>query len=131
MKKLLSIICCAVVLLSVSSCTKQYVTPNPNQTILLNLAANDWSTTDGGKTWSAAITTPEIDSYFNDHGGVLVYFSFTSGVYEQVPETYNGIAYSYTHNPGALAIYAQASDGVSTILSPGAVVVKIVLVDSK
>jgi hypothetical protein len=129
MKKLLSIICCAVVLLSVSSCTKQYVTPN--RTILLNLLAGDWSTKDGGKTWSAAITTPEIDSYFNDHGGVLVYFSFTSGVYEQVPETYNGIAYSYTHNPGALAVYAQASDGVSTILSPGAVVVKIVLVDSK
>jgi hypothetical protein len=130
MRKLLSIFCCAIVLLSVSSCTKQYVTPNPNQTILLNLAANSWATTDGGKTWSATINTPEIDSYFNDHGGVLVYFSFTNGVYEQVPETYNGVAYSYTHNQGALTVYAQASDGVSVIPAPDATVVKIVLVDS-
>jgi ABC-type oligopeptide transport system substrate-binding subunit len=131
MKKLLSIICCAMVLLSVSSCTKQYVTPNPNQTILLNLAASSWTTSDNGKTWSATINAPEIDSYFNDHGGVLVYFSFTDGVYEQIPETYQGVSYSYTHNPGAIAVYAQASDGVSTITAPDAAVVKIVLVDSK
>ncbi|MGZ3751261.1 MAG: hypothetical protein ACXVB0_07120 [Mucilaginibacter sp.] len=130
MKKLLSIVCCAMVLLSVSSCTKQYITPNPNQTILLNLAASAWTTTDGGKTWSANIATPEIDSYFNDHGGVLVYFSFTNGVYEQVPETYNGISYSYIHNPGAIAVYAQASDGVSVIAAPDAAVVKILLVNS-
>lgn len=130
MRKLLSIICCSMILLTVSSCTKQYITP-ANQTILLNLPASSWTSTDGGKTWSAVISTPEIDSYFNDHGGVLVYFSFTNGVYEQIPETYQGVSYSYTHNKGAIAVYAQASDGVSTITAPDAATVKIVLVDSQ
>lgn len=130
MKKFLSIVCCAMVLFTVSSCTKQYVTPNPNETILKDLPASSWTTDDGGKTWSAVLNTPDIDSYFNDHGGVLVYFSFTDGVYEQVPETYQGVSYSYTHNKGAIALYAQASDGVSTIPAPDAATVKIVLVDS-
>lgn len=129
MRKLLSIVCCAMLLLTVSSCTKQYITP-ANQTILLNLSANSWTSDDGGKTWSAVINTPEIDSYFNDHGGVLVYFSFNDGVYEQIPETYEGVSYSYTHNNGAIAVYAQASDGISAITAPDAAVVKIVLVDS-
>jgi len=36
MKKLLSILCCAVILLSVSSCTKQYV--NPVVAVILGVA---------------------------------------------------------------------------------------------
>ncbi|HTE00554.1 MAG TPA: hypothetical protein VK668_14770 [Mucilaginibacter sp.] len=130
MRKLLSIVCCAMILFTVSSCTKQYVTPNTNQTILINLSSSEWKTDDGGKTWSAPEDMPEIDDYFNDHGGVLVYLSFTPGVYEQVPETYQGVAYSYTHNLHNITLYAQASDGVSTITAPDAASLKIVLVDS-
>jgi hypothetical protein len=129
MKKILSILSC-VILLAASSCTKQYVTPNPNQTVLFTVPTTGWTTTDGGKTYSAVLTTPEIDSYFNDHGGVLVYFSFTTGVYEQVPEVYQGISYSYTHNKGSVALYAQASDGVSVIQAPAAATVKLLLIDS-
>jgi len=129
MKRILSIIGCIVVL-AASSCTKKYITPNPNQTILLNVASTAWTTSDGGKTYSAVIDAPEIDSYFNDHGGVLVYFSFTDGVYEQVPEVYQGISYSYTHNKGSLALYAQASDGVTPIARPDDAVVKLLLIDS-
>ncbi|WP_428328698.1 hypothetical protein [Mucilaginibacter sp.] len=129
MKKILSIIGCIIVI-AASSCTKKYITPNPNQTILLNVKSNTWTTTDGGKTYSSVINTPEIDSYFNDHGGVLVYFSFTSGVYEQIPEVYQGISFSYTHNPGSLALYAQASDGVTVIQPPADAVVKLLLIDS-
>ncbi len=129
MKKILTIIGC-IVLFAASSCTKQYVTPNPNQTILITVKAGSWTTTDGGKTYSSVINTPEIDSYFNDHGGVLVYFSFTSGVYEQIPEVYQGISYSYTHNPGSLALYEQASDGISVIQPPTDTVLKLVLIAS-
>ena len=129
MKKILSIVC-AVVLFTASSCTKQYVTPNPNQTILINVASSTWTTTDGGKTYSSVINTPEIDSYFNDHGGVLVYFSFTNGVYEQIPEVYQGVSYSYTHNKGSLALYAQASDGVGVISRPDDATVKLLLIES-
>jgi len=129
MKKILSIICCVIVI-AASSCTKQYVTPNPNQTVLINVASSSWTTTDGGKTYVSVINTPEIDNYFNDHGGVLVYFSFTSGVYEQIPEVYQGISFSYTHNPGSLALYAQASDGVTVIQAPANLVMKLLLIDS-
>ncbi|HEY2583527.1 MAG TPA: hypothetical protein VGI43_17075 [Mucilaginibacter sp.] len=129
MKKVLSIICCTI-LLAASSCTKQYITPNPNQTILFTVSSSTWATTDGGKTYSSVINTPEIDSYFNDHGGVLVYFSFTNGVYEQIPEVYQGVSFSYTHNQGAIALYAQASDGVTVIQPPADMTLKLVLIPS-
>lgn len=129
MKKILSIVC-VIVALAASSCTKQYITPNPNQTILINVASSTWTTTDGGKTYSSVINTPEINSYFNDHGGVLVYFSFTNGVYEQIPEVYQGVSFSYTHNQGSLALYAQSSDGVTPTTAPANMTLKLVLINS-
>lgn len=129
MKRILSIIGCVIVL-AASSCTKKYITPNPNQTILYTVTSSAWTTDDGGKTYSAVIDAPEIDSYFNDHGGVLVYFSFTDGVYEQVPEVYQGISYSYTHNKGSIALYAQSSTGTTVISRPDDTVLKLLLIDS-
>src|SRR5476649_2044567 len=129
MKKYLFILGCVIVF-AASSCTKKYITPNPNQTILFNVPSTAWTTADTGKTYRAVISTPEIDSYFNDHGGVLVYFSFTSGVYEQIPEVYQGISFSYTHNPGSLALYEQASDGVTVIQPPADAVMKLLLINS-
>ena len=129
MKKILSIVC-VIVAVAASSCTKQYITPNPNQSMLINVASSTWTTTDGGKTYQSVINSPEIDHYFNDHGGVLVYFSFTDGVYEQVPEVYQGVSFSYTYNQGSLALYAQASDGVTVIQPPANLVMKLVLIPS-
>ncbi|MDB5089059.1 MAG: hypothetical protein JWR09_3053 [Mucilaginibacter sp.] len=128
MKRILSIIGCVIVL-AASSCTKNYVTPN--QTILIDVKSTDWTTTDGGLTYSAVIDAPEIDSYFNDHGGVLLYLSFTDGVYEQIPEVYQGISYSYTHNTGSIALYAQSATGTSVISRPDVSVLKFLLIDSK
>lgn len=129
MKKILTIISC-IVLIAATSCTKQYITPNPNQTVLFTVPSSSWTTTDGGKTYSSVINTPEIDTYFNNHGGVLVYFSFTNGVYEQIPETYQGVSFSYTHNPGSIALYSQASDGISIIQPPADMTLKLVLIPS-
>jgi hypothetical protein len=129
MKKILTIVSC-VILLAASSCTKKYITPNPNQTILINVKSSSWTTSDGGKTYSSVVDAPEIDSYFNDHGGVLLYFSFTNGVYEQIPEVFDGVSFSYTHNKGSLALYAQASDGVSIIQPPADLVLKFLLINS-
>ena len=129
MKKILSIVC-VIVAVAASSCTKQYITPNPNQSMLINVASTTWTTADGGKTYQSVINSPEIDNYFNDHGGVLVYFSFTNGVYEQVPEVYQGVSFSYTYNQGSLALYAQASDGVTVITAPANLVMKLVLIPS-
>jgi hypothetical protein len=129
MKKLLSILCFAIVLIAFSSCTKQYVTPNPNQSILFTVSSNSWQLSTDGKSYYTVISTPEIDSYFNDYGGVLAYFSFDKGVYEQIPEVYNGVSYSYTHNAGSIVLYAQSYDG-GTPVQPGDLTLKLVLIST-
>jgi hypothetical protein len=132
MKKILSILCVAVVvLLTASSCKKEtVVAPNNNLTILTSVNSSSWVTTDNGKTYSAEVSVPELDNYANDHAGVLVYLSFTDGVWEQVPEVYNGTSFSYTHNAGKVVLYAQNYDGLQTTPIPDNAGLKIVLVDS-
>ena len=133
MKKLLSITAfiaaCAIIFMA-TSCTKQYVTANNNQTISFSVPSTAWTTPDSGKTYTAVLNTPEITDYFTANGGVLVYFAFTDGVFEQVPEVYQGIAYSYTYNSGSLALYAQSSTGTTAITAPATASVKLVLVPS-
>jgi len=129
MKKILSIFCLAIVVMA-SSCKKEYITNvTPNQTVLFNVPTTAWTLSTDGKSYYAVISTPEIDSYFNNYGGVLAYFSFTSTVFEQIPEVYNGVSYSYTHNPGSLVLYAQSYDGTTPIV-PAALVLKLVLIPS-
>lgn len=130
MKRILSILCLAIVVLTASSCQKNNVAPNNNLTILTSVGTGGWSTLDNGKTWKQSINVPELDSYANDNSGVLVYLSFTNGVYEQIPEVFNGVSYSYIHERGLLTIYAQAYDGNLTTPNPGSGNVKIVLIDS-
>ena len=119
MKKLLTILSLALVSAAFSSCKKEYITEAaPNQTILFNVPASSWTLSTDGKSDMVVINTPEITNAFNNIGGVLVYFSFTTGVYEQIPEVYNGVSYSYTHNQGAVVLYAQNPDGTAPV-APG------------
>ena len=130
MKKLLSILCFALAVVAFSSCKKEYITQaSPNQTILFNVPTSAWTLSTDGKSYYAVISTPEIDSYFNNYGGVLAYFSFTTGVYEQIPEVYNGVSYSYTHNAGSVVLYAQSFDGGTPII-PAALTLKLLLLSS-
>jgi hypothetical protein len=117
------------ILFLVTACSKS--TTNPNQTVLANITSSKWSSTDGGKTYSTFISMPEIDGYTTAYGAVLVYATFDNGnTYEQVPEVYNGIAYSFTYKIGQVEIDIQASNGTSIITPPGAVGVKIVVIPS-
>src|SRR5215217_3823573 len=93
MKKLLSILCLAMVVAIFPGCTKKYITPNPNRTIVFNVPNSSWVLSNDGRSYYSVLDAPEIDSYFNDNGGVLVYFSFDNGtLYEQIPQVYDGIA---------------------------------------
>lgn len=128
MKTRLSLLLIPILFL-VTACTKS--TTNPNQTVLTTITSSKWSSADGGKTYSTFINMPEIDSYTNAYGAVLVYATFDNGTtYEQVPEVYNGIAYSFTHKVGQVEIDIQASNGTSIITPPGTIGVKIVLIPS-
>ncbi len=127
MKRSLIFMCLSLVLVA-AGCKKEMVVPN--RTIITTLNSGSWVQNDGGRTYTAAIDMPEIDNYFNDHGGVLVYISFDNGTYEQVPQVYNGVSYSYITRSGQIVMEIQSSDGLGTVTPPGTVKVKIVLIDS-
>ena len=119
---------CLSLIIFAAGCKKEMIVPN--RTIITTLNSGSWIQNDGGRTYTAAIDMPEIDNYFNDHGGVLVYISFDNGTYEQVPQVYNGVSYSYITRTGQIVLEIQSSDGLGTVTPPGTVKVKIVLIDS-
>lgn len=128
MKRSLIFICLSLIIFA-AGCKKEMIVPN--RTIITTLSSSSWSQSNGGRTYTAAIDMPEIDNYFNDHGGVLVYISFDNGsTYEQVPQVYNGVSYSYITRSGEIVMEIQSSDGLGTVTPPGTVRVKIVLIDS-
>lgn len=120
---------CLFIIMAAAGCKKEGMIV-PNRTIITNLNSGNWIKLDGGRTYTASIDMPEIDNYFNDHGGVLVYISFESSTYEQIPQVYNGVSYSYITRPGQIVLEIQSSDGIGTITPPGTIRVKIVLIES-
>ncbi|HTK20587.1 MAG TPA: hypothetical protein VL442_13765 [Mucilaginibacter sp.] len=140
MKKLLSILCCAVILLSVSSCTKKYISPvaNLNKTVNANITSADWVAYTDGKSYYVPIAVPDLDNASAQYDGVVVSVSYDNGqTYEQLPEVYNGLSFSYTYNgpgtgdAGNVSIYAQSPDGGTAIKPTDPILVKIVLVYSE
>ena len=119
---------CLFLIISIAGCKKEMIVPN--RTIITTLNSGNWVQNAGGRTYTAAINMPEIDNYFNDHGAVLVYISFENGTYEQVPQVYNGVSYSYITRTGQIILEIQSSDGLGTVTPPGTVKVKIVLINS-
>src|SRR3569833_222921 len=113
MKRILTILSCVMVLFTISSCTKQYVTPNNTESVYANIAPTDWSLYSDNKSYMASIDVADIDNNFANTGAVIVAISYEDGVYEQLPETYNGTAFSYTYNDGNVTIYAQAAGGTT------------------
>lgn len=127
MKKSMLLICLAI-LMTAAGCKKEYYVPN--RTIITTLNSGSWIPMNGGRTYSASIDMPEIDDDFHQYGGVLVYISFDNETYEQVPQVYNGISYSYVSRRGQIVLEIQSSDGLGTVTPPGSVRIKIVLVES-
>ena len=127
MKKPILLLALFLLVLS-AGCKKEQIVPN--RTILTTLNSGNWIKLDGGRSYTASINMPEIDNYFNDHGGVLVYVSFEPGTYEQIPQVYNGVSYSYLTRSGQIVIEIQSSDGLAVVTPPGSMKVKIVLVES-
>ena len=133
MKKILTLVLLLSVGLLASSCRKEITQiVQPNKTVLFNL--DKWERNSNTGIFYVTYSAPEIDSYFNDNGAVLVYFSRgDNGVYEQIPQTYEGVSYSYTHKAGSIEIDAENADG--TPLDPNDVpptgLIKVVFVDSQ
>lgn len=115
-------------MLMMTACEKtEYVVPN--RTVIVDISTRDWVTYDNGKTYEALIDLPEYDDYNNDEGAILVYGTFDNSNYEQIPQVYNGIAYSYVATAGSIKIEVQSATAAQTV-KPAAMTVKIVLIDS-
>jgi hypothetical protein len=108
MKKLLSIAFLAIVVMAFASCKKTYVTNVPNEVYNVPIPASSWKLSEDGTSYFVTIEANAIGDIFNRDGAVLVYFSFFPGVYEQIPEVYNGNSFSYTHEVKLVTLYAQS-----------------------
>jgi hypothetical protein len=116
-------------ILALSSCKKEYIVPN--KTVVLNLSPGSWIPLNGGTSYTAAINIPELDDYINEKGGVLVYLSFGSKTYEQIPQVYGGDAFSFVTRPGQIVLEVQRYNGVGLVTPPTGMTVKIVLIESE
>lgn len=143
MKKILTLICCTVLIVA-SSCTKKYITPNTNRTVFFTVKGGlspdgDWiSTTNGGSpAYQSTLGDPskndfpELDQIAQDNGAVLVYISYDKGVtFEEVPENFGGTSFSFIHSTNTITITSQSSSGTTAVLPTKDIYVKIVLIDS-
>lgn len=121
-------------ILGVSACrkvTEQYYT-TPNQTVYYSVNSNSWSTTDGGYTYAASLSFLQGDNYINDYDGVLVYISYDGGTtYISVPQTYNGLSYSFSATNAKVILEVQSANYDQVIANPGDLSVKLVLIPSQ
>ncbi|HEY0055147.1 MAG TPA: hypothetical protein VGB63_07315 [Pedobacter sp.] len=116
------------IILCLNSCKKEYIVPN--KTVILNLAPGNWIPLNGGTSYTAAINVPELDDYINERGGVLTYVSFGAQTYEQLPQVYNGDAFSFVTRPGQIVLEVQRFNGTGLVTPPGGMTIKIVLIES-
>lgn len=119
----------AIITLAFASCKKEYIAPpNSSQTLSYDVSSNDWVSYDNGDSHSVSINVPELTSDLNKNGQVSVYISFGNGAYEQIPEVYNDISYSFTHSPGEIIIDVQDLAHLG-IPPPSDAIVKVVLTE--
>ncbi len=128
----------AIMFVLFTSCRKEVtevtqVTEVKNNAIGIRYSVKpaDWKTQDGGVSFTASLTVPELDDTIYDHGAVLSYISFGTDYYEALPEVFDGIAYGAIHSPGYVSIDYSALDG-SIIGAPSVNVdIKIILIPAQ
>jgi len=129
MKKILTLVCCTI-LLAATSCTKKYVTPA--STTIFKTASN-WQLRNNSPAgffgYVSVVSVPEIDNYFDNNGTVSVAIDYNNtGVYEPISSVNGGNSLWYTYDvKGNVTIYSQNPDGSAPTASPGDLPLKIVL----
>lgn len=115
-----------------TGCTKKYEYVTPNQTIFFDVDSGDWTQDTNSRTYFVDLPIPEINGQANQNFGIVVSISGDGELYEAIPQTYGGYAYSYTHETGHLTLERQFVDGSASGPQPEADIrVKIVLVESQ
>jgi hypothetical protein len=124
MKKILTLICCTIVL-AATSCKKEYVTTAPSATTIFDTLPAFVANTDVNG-YTSTLNVPEITDYYDNHGAVLVYLD-NDGTYEQLPNVYGGVTFRAEYGKGVLYIDAQNANG-TVPAKPDPRKVKIVLI---
>ncbi|MDR6786600.1 hypothetical protein ABIE26_005214 [Pedobacter africanus] len=134
MKKLIFLLLCTATL-GLVSCKKDTIVQNIlPRTIIYDIPASGWKTSDGGYTYSTTIKVPENNEDFNQAGGVIVSLSFDSQkrVYDGLPNVVAGLSYNFAYEPGYVTIFIEDVAGLKIGTPPtGTIRSKIVLVDSE
>ncbi|MBV7529067.1 hypothetical protein [Chitinophaga sp. sic0106] len=117
-----------VVLFTASGCTKTYNDIIPSTTILADVAANQWKTDDGGKTYYFLVTTPELTQSTAESDGVVVAMDRGNGVFEALPEVYQNTSFTFLYEPGTVSIEASGVNGAPVTLPTGTITIKITII---
>jgi hypothetical protein len=111
MRKLILLLLCTATL-GLASCKKEtIVQETSNKSIIYDIAPDQWTTTDGGKTYTNIFTKiPEIDQYGLENEGTLVSISYNNEAsYIAVPFVYNYDSYGYEASKGKITMTIQSS----------------------
>lgn len=135
MRKLILLLLCTATL-GLASCKKDtIIQETPNKSIIYDIAPDQWTTTDGGKTYTNIFTKiPEIDQYGLENEGTLVYISYNSEAsYIQLPFVFNLDSYSYEVAKSKLTMTIQSSSNTAPLPTKPKtnVRVKVVIVAAK
>ena len=125
----------AVSLLIFSSCKKEITQVKQVSqafSAVYTINPSDWVTNNGGLSYTAELSVPELDNTIYLGGGVLVYLSFSgTDYYEALPEVFDGFTYGAIHSNGYVGIDISALSG-SLINPPGqSISAKIILIDAQ
>jgi len=136
MKKiLLALAIASASLVTLNSCTKEYITNNQEGvSYVYNLKSNNWSRIGNSRTYEAVININDLDGrYFEDgHVSVAVSLPTASGqeaTYEIIPATVLDFRYSANYSIGKVRIFADYL--TDQPLNPGDMSVKVVLTDAR
>lgn len=120
-------------ILTLGSCKKE-VTQVVDQAFsaTYSVKTSDWTTSDGGLTYTVSLNVPEVDNVIVGNGGVIVYLSFDNGTtFEAVPEVFEGVAYGAYHQNGTVSVDLTAPNHTDIVSPPsGTILVKVVILDA-
>lgn len=134
-KMISPIVILAAAMTGLGACKKE-VTQRVDQaySVTYTIKPSDWSTSDGGKSYTVNLPVKEVDPVIVESGGIMVYLSFDNGgSFEALPEVYGNVAYGTYHSNQTVSIDLSppAGIGTGTITPPSTTLLaKLVIVDA-
>ncbi|MBD1429062.1 MULTISPECIES: hypothetical protein [Sphingobacterium] len=130
---LLALAIASASLVTLSSCTKEYITNYlPGVTYTTTVKPNDWVRDGNTNIYYTDLEFPELDNAYYNYGTVQVHLEFTDskGYYNAIPATIKGIHYSYEYKVGTVSLYAEDRLGSNLNALDKDIKVKVTLTDA-